>query len=510
MKKNKITIEIGCIHSKIMNCLSDEISEDLWKYLSFPVPNAKFMIKRMPWWDGRKRLFNRKNNEFLTGMLHRVCKRLKKIHKIKNFCFIWKMEKPEKTLNIKWNNEYVLRDYQENIVKNCISKKRAVISACTGSGKTIVVSKIIQELGVRPFLFYVLSKDLLKQSIKVLEETMPGLEVGRIGDGICDIKDINVMTLQTVHIAFKEKITIEDAKIVGMTLREYKKKLSEDTSHVKSKGTQIRKLIKEARGIYFDECHHCSAMSCEKILKKSPNSYYRFGGSATPVRSDNSYLVIEGLFGRKTSEVSASDLIKKGFLLKPIIKFIDIKTEPHWVNTFTEDYDLHITENEERNRYIVKIALNAIKRGLSTIILIKNISHGESLKKKIDEELGINVDFIYGETAKKKREQAIEDFSEGKIKIMIASVICDEGLDLPILSCLIIASGGKSPTRAKQRVGRVIRKGSIHAEVYDFIDVGRWTAAHSRKRKKMLEEEKEFDIKIVSIEEIFNKSGKLF
>ena len=93
---------------------------------------------------------------------------------------------------------------------------------------------------------------------------------------------------------------------------------------------------------------------------------------------------------------------------------------------------------------------------------------------------------------------------------MIASVICDEGLDIPTLSCLILGSGGKSPTRAKQRVGRVIRLGSPHAEVYDFMDVGKWTAKHSRKRIKILQEEPEFDIKKVNVNNVIHKTGNLF
>jgi superfamily II DNA or RNA helicase len=89
--------------------------------------------------------------------------------------------------------------------------------------------------------------------------------------------------------------------------------------------------------------------------------------------------------------------------------------------------------------------------------------------------------------------------------------LADEGLDIPTLNCVILAGGGKSPTKCKQRVGRAIRKaeGKVGSMIFDFIDVGPYTRKHAKSRKRLLESEPEFNIvEINSFEKSDCKSGK--
>ena len=191
--------------------------------------------------------------------------------------------------------------------------------------------------------------------------------------------------------------------------------------------------------------------------------------------------------------------------MQPNIYFINLHNEGKIVNTWAQDRKCNITENEERNDCVIKLANDYNDRNISTIVLIQVIEHGKFLSKKIKNSV-----FVHGSTEKSKRQKILNDFSNGKFNVLIASVIADEGLDIPTLSVLINAGGGKSPTRAKQRVGRVIRKGSDYAIVYDFNDVGRWSSSHSRKRKKILKEERLFKIENISSDEIFTNKRTLF
>ncbi|HUW43948.1 MAG TPA: helicase-related protein, partial [Bacillota bacterium] len=175
------------------------------------------------------------------------------------------------------------------------------------------------------------------------------------------------------------------------------------------------------------------------------------------------------------------------------------------VNTWDQDRSAHIVENETRNECVIKLANDFSKRNIQTLILVQLIKHGKDLEKRIPNSV-----FIYGGSSKKKREQALEDIQSGKLKILIGSTIADEGLDIPALSALILAGGGKSPTRAKQRVGRVIRKGSSQALVYDFIDDGKWSYDHSKERLKILKEEPEFDVKVISVKDVLSPYKDLF
>ena len=72
-----------------------------------------------------------------------------------------------------------------------------------------------------------------------------------------------------------------------------------------------------------------------------------------------------------------------------------------------------------------------------------------------------------------------------------------EGLDLPALRTLILAGGGKSSTRALQRVGRITRpwpnkKYGIVIDVWDHI---RYFEDHASRRRKIYSTEPKWQIK---------------
>ena len=75
-----------------------------------------------------------------------------------------------------------------------------------------------------------------------------------------------------------------------------------------------------------------------------------------------------------------------------------------------------------------------------------------------------------------------------------------EGLDLPILDILILGGGGKSSTRAFQRIGRVLRlhKNKKRAIVFDFEDGTPMLNRHAKVRKKLYETEPAWDIKYLN------------
>lgn len=105
--------------------------------------------------------------------------------------------------------------------------------------------------------------------------------------------------------------------------------------------------------------------------------------------------------------------------------------------------------------------------------------------------------FLYGKTSKKKRKEHLALMRENRSRITIASVIFDEGIDCKPLDTLILAGGGKSPTRALQRIGRILRlfKGKTDAIVVDFMDNCQYLQSHSKKREKIYKSEDEFIIK---------------
>jgi len=80
----------------------------------------------------------------------------------------------------------------------------------------------------------------------------------------------------------------------------------------------------------------------------------------------------------------------------------------------------------------------------------------------------------------------------------VASVVYDQGVDLPMLDSLILAGSGKSSGRALQRLGRVIRPypGKKDAVVVDFIDNAKYLLNHTAARIDIYRTEAGFKIKL--------------
>ncbi|MFZ9906041.1 MAG: DEAD/DEAH box helicase, partial [Steroidobacteraceae bacterium] len=123
--------------------------------------------------------------------------------------------------------------------------------------------------------------------------------------------------------------------------------------------------------------------------------------------------------------------------------------------------------NERRN---AKIADLADAESGSVLVLVSTVEHGEELACGIWRQSQV----VHAKLGKKKRREAIDAFRSGELRVMIATSLADEGLDVPRASVLILAAGGRSAGKLEQRAGRVMRP---HAEkefgtVHDFADRG--------------------------------------
>jgi len=87
-----------------------------------------------------------------------------------------------------------------------------------------------------------------------------------------------------------------------------------------------------------------------------------------------------------------------------------------------------------------------------------------NISKRINEIGGIKSKIFIGQTKKdgeglnqKQQKKIIEDFSEGKINVLCATCIAEEGLDIPEVNTVIFYEPVPSAIRAIQRAGRTAR-----------------------------------------------------
>jgi len=169
----------------------------------------------------------------------------------------------------------ILRDYQQRAVQNVIAAlaRRPILVAPTGSGKTVMATSLVEQLGVQT-LWLAHRQELIDQAAKHLEAH--GLVCGIIMAGCAP------MPLTQVQVA--------------------------------SVQTLIRRDKPRADLIVIDECHHATANSYQSILDAYPQAPI-VGLTATPFRLDGHGL--GDLFGELIVAAYPHELCDDGVLHRP-------------------------------------------------------------------------------------------------------------------------------------------------------------------------------------------------
>jgi superfamily II DNA or RNA helicase len=265
---------------------------------------------------------------------------------------------------------------------------------------------------------------------------------------------------------------------------------------------QVRNVIQNCNALIIDEAH-LAAVVTEEIGNQAKNAYYRLGLSATPFRTDNQEIRIEGTLGGKVCEVSASDLVERGFLVPPKIFVVNISTvEPG--QTYHEVYNLNIINCWERNFRIKQFAEGMKAKGIPTLILVERMEHGNILEGMIEDAVfvpgGDKGEVDPTDEEKNYRRRMLNAVENNEI-ILIATQWANVGVDAPKISGLILAGTSSSPVTTYQQVGRVLRcvgknvedsikNGKPEAIIIDFASSHKNLRSHVNMRKKVYKNER--------------------
>lgn len=464
----------------------------LGKHLSFFVKGSEhtaafkgYLNRDGDWvkWDGIKKLLN-PNMTFPTGLVERV----KEFYKLNGRPLEVVDARPAKssgkpfdilpTLAAMDKSPY---PYQLDVLPIIDQFDRGIIKVATGGGKSLIAALIAAKLGKKTII-YVIGKDLLYQFHAFFEQTFDR-KIGLIGDGNCDIREINIASIWTVGQAIgmgKQEILLD----------------SEDTEKApeKSKYDDILKLVKAAKVHIIDECHMAA---CETIQKLYRNTHVEhiYGLSGSPWRDDGQDLLIESILGQYIVNISASYLIERGYLAQPLIKFRVVPPYPNKLERqYQSVYKKYVVENDIRNQLVLQAAKAMVDKGYQTLVLFSSLKHGKILHELFSEKMQCAI--LDGSNDNDERQAVKNDLMAGKINCVLASRIFDIGVDIPSLSGLVIACGGKSTVKALQRIGRVIRKypGKKFSAIADFYDQAPFLTEHSEVRRTIYESEEGFQV----------------
>ncbi|RLF79379.1 ATP-dependent helicase [Thermococci archaeon] len=423
-------------------------------YVEKADPKVYFMIyeeltyrKSFGKWEKPESLYNPHTKSFPVGLIPRVKSLLNsKGYRVR---IIDEREIKGVEINATWNEKYQLRKYQQKALKKALKRNMGVLALPVGSGKTIIGLRLIYELNLST-LIIVHTKELLYQWADNIREVL-GIEPGLVGDNNWDERPVTVAMIQTLL----------------------------------SRG--VDKLQKPYAVLLFDECHRTSAAEKFYELGISLTQKLRFGLSATPWRRiRGEELKIEGIVGPIIYEIKAEDLIKEKFLAKPRFMIIEYESSmPPLAERYKELYEEIIMENKERNKAIVGIAYKLAKRGHRVLIDVKRIEHGKILIEMFKKK-GIKAEFLSSQSP--NRWEIFEKFKNGEISVLISTLL-KEGVDIPEISAIILAGGGKSDIMTIQTIGRALRpKGGSHAVIVDVKDDDPLLFTHFIERQKALKQ----------------------
>jgi superfamily II DNA or RNA helicase len=433
-------LDISNLRTKVLRATEEEKTW-LRGYLSFEDPRARFHGHG----DGYVRMYNVLNDTFPSGFVPMVKKaaipegiQIELVDHRQPPCHL------DLTADLGW-----LRDYQQDAVNRVLNRGRGILWCPTGSGKTEIAIALTKSLPCK-WLFLVHRSSLMKQAAERYE-TRCQTHAGRIGDGVWEPRDrFTVATFQTLHARLMQP----EAKF----------------------------LLANIGGLIVDEAHTLPADSFWKVAM-SINAYYRIGLSGTPLaRGDRRSLLTIAATGPVIYRIRPEVLIQAGVLARPKIRMLTVtqtSIRPTWQGVYGEC----IVRSVPRN----KVVLQAVRRSAKPcLVFVKEIAHGKGLAK-VFQQVGIPCDFVWGSDSTDRRRAAVHKLIRGDIEVLICSVIFQEGIDIPALQSVVIASGGQSVIAALQRIGRGMRmaQGKDEFEVYDIADRGnKWLERHTRERLK--------------------------
>lgn len=238
--------------------------------------------------------------------------------------------------------------------------------------------------------------------------------------------------------------------------------------------------------LIIDEAHHVAAKTYRTLNKKAwKNIYYRFFFTATPFRSrDEEQLLFESIAGQIIYRVDYHTAVQKGYIVPMEAYYYELPKTETEANTWAGVYSALVVNNVLRNAVIARLLNSLSDSGISTLCLVKEIKHGETLKAATNG--------FFGNGQDEMTQWYIQLFNERKLKALIGTTgVLGEGVDTKPCEFVIIAGLGKSKNAFIQQVGRGFRKSpdKESCKVIIFLDKShKWTLAHYKAQVKYLQE----------------------
>ena len=205
--------------------------------------------------------------------------------------------------------------------------------------------------------------------------------------------------------------------------------------------------------VLVHNCHRIGAATWSVVPGKFP-AKWRLGITATPRRKDGTEKVFQYHIGRIL--FTAKEQRMKPKIRKIHTTFQVVKTPSLNANTMSRMLLLRfLCANPARVGLVANQTVLAVQAGRKVLVLSERIAHLEAIEKAIARLWPTNegkfptIDYYIGGRTEKERERA----SKAQI-ILATSQFASEGLDIPALDTLVLAT---PMSDVEQAVGRILR-----------------------------------------------------
>lgn len=238
---------------------------------------------------------------------------------------------------------------------------------------------------------------------------------------------------------------------------------------------EVKDIVAEYGQVIVDECHHVSAFSFERVLKKVKAKYV-VGLTATPVRKDGHHPIILMQCGPIRFNVSSKKQASaSAFVYEVTPRLTEFTVPPEWNDIGIQDIYTALVHDAKRSDLIVADVVGAIEAGRFPLLLTERTDHLELLMEKLARRVP-NIFLMKGGMGKKQRDATARELSavpEGQPHVILATGrYIGEGFDDARLDTLFLAMPISWRGTLQQYVGRLHR---LHADkrivrVYDYVD----------------------------------------
>ena len=336
-----------------------------------------------------------------------------------------------------------LRPYQQEAFESVLSEwdrgvRKTLLVLPTGTGKTIVFSKIAEECVRRGKRVLIMAHrgELLDQAAdKILKST--GLQ--------CSVEKAEQSCLGDWY-----RIVVGSVQTLMHERR-----------------------LRQFRTDYFDviiidEAHHSISPSYQNVLQHFDRAFV-LGVTATPDRADMKNL--GSYYESLAFEYTMPQAIKSGYLVPIKALTVPLKIDISMVGISAGDFKVGEI-GTALDPYLYQIADEMVKYCMDrkTIVFLPLIATSQKFMGILNER-----GFVAAEVngSSEDRAEILQDFEDGKYNVLCNSMLLTEGYDCPAVDCIIVLRPTKSRPLYAQMIGRGTRlspeTGKEHLLLIDFL-----------------------------------------